>query len=292
MLADAQIEQFRRAGYLMVPDVLTLQEVRQLNEAIDCMVVASATIMADDDMYNLEPGHRAECPRVRGLYDPFAIDRLFFDISRSAAVLDIVESLIGPNLRHDCAFVNLKPAQGGSPVQWHQDFALLPYTNDDVVVCGLALTDSTEQNGCLQVIPGSHLGPILDHHQDGVLIGAVQPDDHQFEPSHAVPFEVPAGGMSIHHCRLLHSSAPNRSATDRRIYFLDYAAADAYRIEERSDLSETDRRIVRGNPNRVARMMTLSFPVPGLRKEKVVFNLQAGLKNPYYGRAASLPAND
>ncbi|MFI9411930.1 phytanoyl-CoA dioxygenase family protein [Nocardia gamkensis] len=283
MLNSAQIDSYRENGYLVVENVLRDAEVAQLNALIDRAIERSESVERNDDMYDLEPGHSADRPLVRGIRDPLSLHPLFGEISRSNALLDIVESVVGPDIRHELSFVNIKPAGCGSPVQWHQDFGILPYTNDDLVVCGLALTDSTVRNGCLHVIPGSHRGPILDHHQDGVMIGAIQEGATGFDIARAVPVEVPAGGMSLHHFRTLHGSAPNHSDLDRRIYFLDYAAADAFPVAKKISPVEFDQRIVRGSATREARMMPLTFPIPNReRRADVLFHLQAGLRKPIY----------
>jgi ectoine hydroxylase-related dioxygenase (phytanoyl-CoA dioxygenase family) len=94
---------------------------------------------------------------------------------RSDAILDCVAPLIGPGVRFQGDKLNMKTAEVGSPVEWHQDFAFYPHTNDELLAVGIALDDCLLENGCLLVIPGSHKGPVLDHHQDGVFVGAISP---------------------------------------------------------------------------------------------------------------------
>ena len=90
--------------------------------------------------------------------------------------------------------LNMKTAIAGSPVEWHQDFAFYPHTTDDLLAVGIALDDSTLENGCLMAMCGSHLGPVLDHHQDGVFIGAISPSRESIDLGGAVPLEIKAGG--------------------------------------------------------------------------------------------------
>ncbi|MFE3105274.1 phytanoyl-CoA dioxygenase family protein [Nocardia tengchongensis] len=280
-LTSAQQQAFARDGYLVLDNVLTADQVSAMNARIDHMVAQSATVTANTTMYDLEPNHRADRPRVRGLRDPLAIP-LFAEVSVSNAVLDPVESLLGPHLRRELAFVNIKPP-GSGPLQPHQDFAILPYTNDCLVVCGLALTDSTRANGCLHVVPGSHRRPILDHHQDGVMIGAIQANDPSFDPNSVVPVEVPAGGMSIHHFRTVHAAPPNHATQDRRVYWLDYAAADTYPVGKPIVPHEFAQRIVRGSHSGNVRTAALEFPMPNrARRANVLVHLQAGLNHPLY----------
>ena len=60
--------------------------------------------------------------------------------------------------------MNMKPAGTGSPVEWHQDWAFYPHTNDDILAVGVVIDDMRLDNGCLMVVPGSHHDPVLDHH--------------------------------------------------------------------------------------------------------------------------------
>ena len=69
----------------------------------------------------------------------------------------------------------MKNPRSGSPVQWHQDWAFYPHTNDDLLAVGIALDDMRIENSCMMVVPGSHTGPVYDHHQDG---------DHHHEHNH------------------------------------------------------------------------------------------------------------
>ena len=90
---------------------------------------------------------------------------------------------------------------------------------------GIAIDPMTQENGCLLVLPGTHRGRIFDHHQDGHFAGAVT--EPGFSPDGAVPLEVGAGGISLHHARVLHGSVPNTSPDPRRLLLFQYCALDA-----------------------------------------------------------------
>ncbi|MEZ5905648.1 MAG: phytanoyl-CoA dioxygenase family protein [Geminicoccaceae bacterium] len=113
-------------------------------------------------------------------------------------------------------------------VEWHQDWAFYPHTNDGMLAFGLMLEDVDEANGPLMVIPGSHKGPLLSHHNNGVFAGAVNPADPDFHFDQAVTLTGKAGSMTVHHARTLHGSAPNRSDRARLILFYEACAADAW----------------------------------------------------------------
>ena len=110
-----------------------------------------------------------------------------------------------------------------------QDLAFYPLTNDSALAVGLFLEDVTLENGPLQVIPKSHKGPILDHsNEEGVFCGAINPEDPDFDKEKIVTITGKAGDMSIHHGRILHGSAPNKSDRARLITFYECNAADAW----------------------------------------------------------------
>ena len=140
----------------------------------------------------------------------------------------VLQALLGPTARLQTTKLNTKAPGGGAAVEWHQDWAFYPHTNDDLLAIGLILADVDEANGPLMVIPGSHQGPTLDHTRNGVFAGAVDPDDPLFDLSKAVTLTGKAGSMTVHHVRLLHGSAPNMSDRARLICFYELAAGDAW----------------------------------------------------------------
>ena len=201
-------------------------------------------------------------------------------------MLDIVAQLIGPGIHYNGDKLNLKLASVGSPVEWHQDWPFYPHTNDDLLAVGVAMDDSTLDNGCLLVLPGTHTGPILDHHEDGHFVGAVT--DPGFRPEGAVPITLKAGGISIHHARLLHGSAPNRSTRPRRLLLFQYCAIDAWPLMGGEMYWDTYvASILRGQPTNQPRLapVPVRLPRPQPLQSGGIYEMQEKLKNPLYGRA-------
>jgi phytanoyl-CoA hydroxylase len=83
------------------------------------------------------------------------VHAIFNDIVRSPAVLDILTKLIGPGLRLHGSKLNMKSARYGSPVEWHQDWAFYPHTNDDLLAIGVLLDDCDLSNGPMLVAPAT-----------------------------------------------------------------------------------------------------------------------------------------
>ncbi len=198
------MQAYKRDGVIVVPDVLGTDTLAQLRSVIAELVAGSAKTLEHTDVYDLEPGHTAESPRVRRIKTPHKVHALFDQIVRSPEVLDILKKLIGPGLRLHGSKLNMKSAQYGSPVEWHQDWAFYPHTNDDVLAIGVLLDDCDLSNGPMLVTPGTHTGEVWNHHgDDGCFAGLIDPDTIQSEIERAVPCMGRAGSMSFHHVRAL-----------------------------------------------------------------------------------------
>lgn len=278
-LTASQIEAYRSDGFIAVENVLSPDELAALRQVTDEFVEQSRTISANTAVYDLEPGHSAEQPRVRRLKSPASHHAVYDGILRHPRILDIVAQLIGPTLWSNGNKLNLKSAAFGSPIEWHQDWAFYPQTNDDLLAVGVALDDMTLENGCLLMVPGSQIGPLYDHHQEGVFVGAIT--DPNFNPAQEeiVPVQVKAGGITIHHARTLHASAPNTSSRSRRLLLLQYCAGDAWPITGMS-WEAYQAAFVCGEPNPVPRMadVPVRIPMPNVKPGGTIYELQTQLK--------------
>jgi ectoine hydroxylase-related dioxygenase (phytanoyl-CoA dioxygenase family) len=176
-------------------------------------------------------------------------------------MLDAVGSLIGPDLLFHYSKVNMKPAAVGSAVEWHQDLAYYPLTNDSSVTLLVYLDDASVRNGCLQVLSGRHRDPSLSHTRSGYFVGKIT---EPIDEAKAIPLEGKAGTAIFMHCLTPHSSVVNASSQPRRTLILGYRSADAYPIYtgEATIQNEAHVRQVRGVPSPVARFSFRSFPVP------------------------------
>ena len=256
MVTVEQVETFNTDGYLSVDSVLSREELDELRRVTDEFVEQSRNVTENDATFDLEPGHTAESPQLRRIIRPVSKHPVYEKFVHHEDILNIVESLLGPNLRYHNNKMNMKNPGHGSAVEWHQDWAFYPHTNDDLLEVGIALDDMTEDNGALMVIPGSHKDKVWDHHQDGLFVGAVT--DPTFQPDDAVSVTVKAGGITLHHVRMVHGSKPNESDKPRRMFFIGFYATDAWPlIPTGYSIEEMDKCIVRGEPTLEPRMKNL-----------------------------------
>ena len=260
MLTQAQVDFYHTNGYIVVENVVSAKDIAELRTITDEFVDKSRQVTEHTNVFDLEPGHTPETPQLRRLKNPVVLHPIYDRMLHHDYILDSVARLIGPNIRYDTSKLNMKSAGFGSPVEWHQDFAFAAaVTNDDMLSVGVAIDDMTRDNGCLLFVPKSHKGPIYDHYENDVFVGGIT--DPNFRPDSAVPIEVKAGGITIHHTRTLHASAPNASGQSRRLLLLQYCAADVLSPSPITDWTALDDAILRGEQVREPRYADLP-PVP------------------------------
>lgn len=278
MLTQEQIAFYREQGYLGVENVLSQREVDDLRRVTDAFVEKSRGVAEHTEVFDLEPGHTPENPKLRRLKSPIEQHEVYRNALHHEKILDAVSQLIGYGLRCNGNKLNMKQPGYGSPVEWHQDWAFYPHTNDDLLAVGVVLDDMTEDNGPLLVIPGSHEGPVYDHHLDGHFCGAVT--DPTFSDKGTTPVMVKAGGITIHHVRMLHGSVSNTSAQPRRLLLFQYCAIDAFPLGGITNWDAFNATIVRGEPTNIPRVepVPVRMPYPGSLRTGSIYESQTVLK--------------
>lgn len=285
MLNKQQIEQYAETGALVVPGLVDRAGVARMNAVLADLVERSRDVRTHDDVYDLEPGHTREDPRVRRIKKPHLVDPVFAEFMRSEALLSILRQLLGPGVRLYGSKLNLKAPGFGSPVEWHQDWAFYPHTNDDVLAVGVMLDDTSVENGAMYVLPGTHKGPTFDHHgADGHFCGAMDPDACGLDFSKAIPCEGPAGSCSFHHVRTVHGSAQNTSQRARGLLLYEMAAADAFPLLGIADYADFKRRLLCGNESVEPRIREapVRLPLPPAKNQGSIYENQTAGKR-YFG---------
>ncbi len=287
MLSDAQKAFYATNGYVMVEDVVTLDQLTRMQDVTAALIDASRSVTASDDVYDLDRGHGPDSPRLTRIKLPHKRHPVYHEVLTRSGVTEVLGDLLGPDTTLITSKLNTKAPGGGAAVEWHQDWAFYPHTNDDLLAFGLLLEDVGEDNGPLMVIPGSHKGPILSHHANGVFCGAIDPDDPLFQRDRAVTLTGKAGSMSVHHARILHGSAPNVSDRARKILFFEIARADAWPIlgassyihglGQRAFWTDLQERTITGTPCLIPRLekVPVTMPLPPATDITSIFKTQA-----------------
>ncbi|MEQ9240194.1 phytanoyl-CoA dioxygenase family protein [Roseovarius indicus] len=286
MLSDAQRAFYAENGYLMIENAVTPDQLDRLRAITARLIDASRTVSESNDVYDLDKGHGPDSPRLTRIKIPHKQDPYFWEVLRHSTMTQVLNDLLGPDTTILTSKLNTKAPGGGRAVEWHQDWAFYPHTNDDLLAFGLMLEDVDEANGPLMVIPGTHRGPVLDHTANGVFAGAINPDDPAFDREKIVTLTGKAGSMTVHHARLLHGSAPNRSDRARMILFYECASADAWPIlgsnsyfhalGQRKFWDDLKDRTITGNPCLTPRLeqVPVTMPLPPAPDTGSIFRTQ------------------
>ena len=220
-----QVEFFQREGFLFPLRCMATDETKVARESLD--------------VFEREEGHSVGTIHFKG----HLCFRWSWELARSAAILDAVEDLIGPDILAFASKFWIKGGGDGAYVSWHQDSAYFGLDPHELVTAWIALTEATPANGCMRVIPRSHLGEAHSHVEtfhDTNLLARGQSIDG-LDESTAVDLVLDAGEFSLHHERTVHGSLPNTSDGPRIGLSLFYIPTSV-----RSTLGRRTASLVRG----------------------------------------------
>ncbi len=225
-----EIEQFKRDGYLNIDKRLIDDEhLTVLREHYDRLFDQKRGTVGEG-LRNLAVVEDSESSENQDsdeemlqIMEMWRYDDEYRKLLYHAPLLDIAESLIGSDIQlfHDQALY--KPAFHGGEVFWHQDNAYWQCVPPNLVSIWIALDDADEENGCMNVIPGSYLEGLETHgraeSEKGNVPALLQV---KADVNRAIPVPVKAGCAMVHHCMTLHQTNPNRSRRDRRAMVIHY----------------------------------------------------------------------
>lgn len=249
VLTQKQRESYFSEGYLLLEKIVPQEWIERLRAATEELVERSHKVAKSDAVWDLEPGHRAEAPRLRRVSAPVDQHAAFWDYVSQSLVGDIVADLVGPDVKFHHSKINFKWAHGGEEVKWHYDISFWPHTNYSPLTVGTYLYDCGMDQGPLQVLPGSHrVDPMpTQYDHEGRWIGCLRDEDAaKLDTSKAVVLPGPAGSLTIHNCRTLHYSAKNRSDLGRPLLLNTLTSADAFPYTVNPIRSSKDQAIIRG----------------------------------------------
>lgn len=148
------------------------------------------------------------------------------DLATHPAVLDAVEDIIGPDILIHSSTIFTKYAHDEKFVSWHQDSHYWGLSEPRLVSAWIALTDSTVDNGCLRVLPGTHTRAFahLEEPQQANILTRGHTVSDTVDVDQAIDIVLRAGEMSFHHANLIHGSNPNTSPAPRIGVAVRYAA--------------------------------------------------------------------
>jgi len=255
---------YEEQGYLVFPELLSAEELGKLRTALTEVLVEAQDLQTTNEKFSIT-GTEQGGWSPRRIFNPTGHHQSFYDLIFHPKILDRVENLIGPNIQLHHSKINLKPPSNREArFEWHQDYPFFPHTNFDLLAVMVYFDDSTEENGCLSIIPGSHKGGPRNHlfARDGAFSSQLEDKRIVEDPAQWLRVPVPAGGMELHHCNMLHSSTANRGTRPRTAMVIQYRAADNAELGGNKDRMHNGLQVRGVNPYR-ARMIAGTFKLPG-----------------------------
>ena len=224
VLSNAQIEAYKREGFISAINVIEEPNVSRYRHAFD----------------DLEARVDKETAQI-GLLDYHFEQKFIWEIATHPTILDTIEALIGPNVLLLATHFFNKYGEGDDAevfVAWHQDVTFWGLDPPMAITAWYAVDDSDEENGCMQVIPSTHVSGVLEHgkaQQAGNLL-SINQEVHLTpeQADSAVDLPLRAGQISIHDGTLIHGSLANRSNRRRCGLTLRYVPTWVRQAEENS----------------------------------------------------------
>ncbi len=252
---------YERDGYLLIEDFVDSEFLQSLSETtMEYLKLATQGELKGIhfDTIKKKDGSTA----LRRIADPEQVAPVYRQAMCYPPLIELVQHLLGGTVRFDHAKLNNKPPREGGRIQWHQDFAFYPQTNDDMLAVGIMLGDCTRKNGAMMVIPGSHKLPVFDHHLNNKFVGGIPPTELNGVTENPLLLEGKAGSLTVHHARTLHASTTNYSDGQRPFLVLNYFAVDAFPIFFSYDWDEFNSRILLGEPTNIPRYEPVRCKLP------------------------------
>ena len=219
-LTPEQIEVFTRDGYLLVRDLFDKEEMDLL-----------LNIARRDQQLEQQAHERLDLSSARSkLWITGSLgEDIYSAFVRGSRIVEPMEQMLGGEVYHYHHKVMLKEPLVGGAWEWHQDYGYW-YSNECLfplmASCMVAIDRATSENGCLQVIRGSHHMGRIDHGKAGEQTGAdIERVEEALKHLELVHCEMEPGSALFFHCNLLHRSDANKSPNPRWSLICSYNAA-------------------------------------------------------------------
>ncbi len=280
---------YKKNGYLVKDQLISKKDINKLNTLIKKIVTKEKNsrrkvkdqggTQSYDNYHFVLNSNSSKNKEILRLNNPQNNNKLFYDLSRNKKIIDIVKKLIGGTVRFHLGKLNFKlpNKKKGSLVEWHQDFAFYPHTNDDLITVGIYLEDCYEKNGPLKVIKGSHKKKLFSHHSnDNYFVGKINTKKNKINLKKSVSLTGKAGSVAFFHCRTIHGSGLNHTNGSRPLILFGYRACDAWPIindgnpHPETNFENYDANIIYGKKSIVPRCTDVPVIIPLPKKKHYV----------------------
>ena len=214
--SNRQLE-YEEHGFFTVERLFTPSDLKELSQRTTDIAEGRVKDFPSS-LIELEPNAEIQNAKtVRKINDCARNDSVFARYAANEKILDIVQEVLGPDIKLFGSQCFMKPP-GGVEKPYHQDSPYFSIAPMALVTCWVALDEATLENGCLWVVPGSHRQGPLEHSEAWDLGNRIDMriPESAFDRSKEVAITMPEGSCSFHHSLLLHMSHPNKTSQPRR----------------------------------------------------------------------------
>lgn len=233
MISEPQKQFYDETGYLVLENVFTPAEVAAMREEIEAIGrrVKGESSKETGGAWSGEWRDKMAGGRdtaLLSIHDMQFHSALFTRLLLDERVVEPVAGLIGPNVQLHHTKMHWKPPEKGTPFPMHQDYHYFPHHGNSMLAYIIHVDDSTVDNGCLCLYPGSHKKGVIPHAPDGLYLS---PDEYSLEK--ATPCPARAGDVLIFSYLTIHGSYVNHTNSTRRIMLFQFRAPDDQPIAEK-----------------------------------------------------------
>jgi phytanoyl-CoA hydroxylase len=159
-LTGSELARFHERGYVVTPGFLGEDEIAHLRS---CYMATVERLSSEHTLENVQSGgDRDEDFQVYQIRTAHLQHPVFRMLIHDTRLLDLVEGLIGPDIRLVHYQGLYKPPHTGGVIGWHQDNRYFEVEADKTISVWLALDDATVENGCMWYLPRAH-DRLLEH---------------------------------------------------------------------------------------------------------------------------------
>jgi|TARA_B100000959_G_C14933583_1_gene604731 ectoine hydroxylase-related dioxygenase (phytanoyl-CoA dioxygenase family) len=275
---------YKKNGFLIKKNLIDDKEISKINKIIKKILNEGKKNRNDElFVYNNKSKNDRNILRIK---DPHNVDKLFYKLSRNNKIISIVSKLLGGTVRFHHSKLNFKLPSNmmGGLIDWHQDWAFYPHTNDDLLAVGIYLENCEEVNGPLKVIPGSHNKKLYNHHSNNEFVGKIELKKEKINIKNSISLTGKSGTVTFHHVRTIHGSGLNLTDNLRPLLLFGYAAVDAWPLTSDSsadpnlNFNNYNDCIIKGSPTLTPRIKKVPIRIPLPRINDSIYDMQKRAK--------------
>lgn len=224
-----QLEFYNTNGYLVIENLISLEEVERYKEIYNEFLTGKINVGANRSDLGVNLGDNQKIENITQIMCPSDFVPALLNHSYHLSALEISKQLMGDDSEMDFDMLINKSPFTNTITPWHQDEAYwLNVPDKRATSCWLSLDHATFESGCMWFVPGSHLKEVRKHSYAAKIGGALNCEASEAE---GIGVELRPGSCTFHTGRTLHYSRGNSTSHNRRAFIINFRPVDMIRYE-------------------------------------------------------------